>query len=124
TVRAVDVSLGTDGAADNVIVEGRPAVDNLGLSVSSGEIKTGGMSDDVRIDGADAALDRLTINGNEGSDTVVADTGVAAFIGITLNGGTGDDFLSADGNINGNEGNDTLVGGPGNNALDGGPGDD
>src|SRR6185436_7936351 len=89
-----------------------------------GFIKTAGLPYDVRLDGADPALDRLTVNGNEGDDTVVAAAGVETAIGITLNGGIGNDFLSADGNINGNEGNDTLVGGPGNNALDGGPGDD
>src|SRR5262249_42079355 len=39
TVRAVDVSLGTDGAADSVIFEGRPVEDTLQASVSGGLIK-------------------------------------------------------------------------------------
>jgi len=124
TVRVVDVSLGADGAADSVIVEGRPLDDNLLLSVSAGIVEVAGLSYDVRLDGADAAADRLTVRGNEGNDSIKADPGVEAVILITLEGGAGNDFLSADAILNGDAGNDTLIGGSGNDSINGGDGDD
>lgn len=53
-------------------------------------------------------------------------TGLTSF---TVNGGEGNDYFDATGNghgvaLNGNNGNDTLIGSPGNDQLDGGTGDD
>ncbi|HZL89415.1 MAG TPA: hypothetical protein VFB96_13710, partial [Pirellulaceae bacterium] len=115
TVRAVDVSLGSDGVADNLFFEGRPLADNLLASVSLGIVKVAGLSYDLRFDGSDAGTDRLTIRGNEGHDTIKAEAGVEATVLITLDGGTGNDNLSADA---------ILIGGPGNDFMEGGAGDD
>ena len=43
---------------------------------------------------------------------------------MTFNGNLGNDFLTADGTLNGNEGNDRLIGGTGSNIINGGAGDD
>jgi len=124
SVKVVDVTLGADGAADNVFVDGRPLDDNLLVSVSSGIVKVAGLPYDVRLDGSDAALDRLTVRGNEGNDTIKANAGVEAAILITLDGGDGDDFLSADAILLGGNGDDFLEGGAGDDQLFGGAGDD
>ncbi|HEY2411086.1 MAG TPA: hypothetical protein VGI40_02525, partial [Pirellulaceae bacterium] len=135
-VRTVNLGLNLGTGAENVIVNGRNADDNLLISNSTtltgqNEVKVEGLSYDVNVVLPNVGRgDTLTVNGNDGNDTITATgptqlvPGVASRIGIILNGGAGDDYLSADGALNGNEGDDTLVGGAGNNAMDGGSGDD
>ena len=109
TVQNVDVSLGNDGAADNLLFEGAPLDDNLLVSVTTGIVKVAGLSYNLRIDGTDSTLDRLTVNGNDGNDTIKAGAGVGSALITTFDGGEGDD---------------TLAGGTGNDTLDGDNGDD
>jgi hypothetical protein len=123
-LKAFDVSLGADAAADNIIFESRSVGDNLGVSVSNSIVRVAGLSYDLRLDGADAAFDRLTVNGNEGNDTIAASAAATATLLMTLSGGEGNDHLSGDATLSGNNGNDLLEGGAGNNAMDGGAGDD
>jgi Ca2+-binding RTX toxin-like protein len=150
-VRVVNLDAGAaDGAGDLVFVDGRPANDNLVVSLESAAtsvVRVAGLSADVRILNAVLADgDRLTVRGNEGDDVVKAVNptsggalSVESVIGITLAGGQGDDTLSADailiggiGNdfleggagvdqLFGNEGEDTMIGGAGLDTFDGGP---
>jgi hypothetical protein len=125
-----------------VIFNGRPLDDNLLVSVSTGIVKVAGLSYDLRIEGSDAALDRLTVQGNEGDDQITAQTPVEGAILLTLDGGVGNDTISGSGiliggpgddflqggpgddQIFGNEGEDTMIGNGGNDTFDGGPGFD
>ena len=101
TVRAVDVSLGVDAAATTSSSKAARWTTICSSASRAGIVKVAGLSYDLRIDGSDPALDRLTVQGNEGNDVIKAVTGVEARIAITLNGNQGDDTLSADAILNG-----------------------
>ncbi len=131
-IRVINIIEAAD-APDNVFVDGRTIDDSLTVSVESAAtsvLRVAGLPYDVRISGATTA-DRLTLRGNEGSDSLKAinPTGagalnVEALIGITLAGGAGNDYLTADAILIGGIGNDTLEGGAGDDQLFGNEGDD
>jgi hypothetical protein len=75
-----------------------------------------GLAATVTIIGAEAANDRLVINGLGGDDVITAST--LTGIQLTADGGDGND------NLIGSPGNDTLLGGAGDDVLIGGPGAD
>ncbi len=120
---AVPVGAVADTVADAVTVNGRNVADDLAVSVASSVVSVQGLSYSVNVSSA-TTTDTLTINGNAGDDTIKANSGVEATVKIVLNGNDGDDYLSADATLNGNAGNDTLVGGTGADSLSGGAGDD
>ncbi|MCO6453692.1 MAG: CHRD domain-containing protein [Pirellulaceae bacterium] len=124
-VQFVSLNLGTDASTDSVTINGRPTDDSLMLtSPAAGQLLLTGLTYTVSLATTEPA-DLLTLNGNTGDDQITAAPGAEAIMTTTLNGGLGDDQLTGNVlNINGNEGNDTLVGGPGNQTFDGGPGDD
>ena len=97
-----------DGQADTVIINATNGADTIFVSSSGGVITVSGLAETVTITGAEAANDRLVINGLGGDDIIDAA------------GLTGGILLTA----NGDEGNDVLIGSPGNDTLTGGPGDD
>ena len=68
-------------------------------------------------------LTSITVNAGSGDDTVIAVSG-AATPGLVVNGGLGKDYLAAQRRLNGEGGNDTLIGGAGDNELSGGSGED
>ena len=107
-----------DGSADNVVVSGTNAADNITVFGDSTGVSVLGLSAQVNITGAEAANDRLTINAQAGDDAVVASGLLAGAIGLVANGDDGADILI------GGEGNDTLTGGAGDDILEGGPGQD
>ena len=72
----------------------------------------------VRITHAEAASDRLLVNGFGGDDLFSAAGLEASAIQLTLDGGVGNDALR------GGAGNDVLSGGAGSDFLDGGAGAD
>ena len=77
--------------------------------------------------GAIAGSDRVTVNALAGDDVVDASGLAANSALLTVNGDDGDDVLiGGDGNdtLNGGEGDDVLIGGPGTDVIDGAPGDD
>ena len=77
-----------------------------------------GLAAQVNITGADAATDRLTVNGLGGDDTIRASQLKAGVIQLTEDGGDGND------NLIGSLGDDILIGGPGLDVLSGGGGND
>jgi Ca2+-binding RTX toxin-like protein len=117
---------GDDGAADNVVVNGTNADDGLTVTGAGPSARVAGLSALVSVSGASAVNDRLTVNGL-GGDDVIDGSGVASgSILLTLDGDEGDDVLiggAGDDVLLGGAGDDVLLGGPGNDALDGGPGD-
>jgi Ca2+-binding RTX toxin-like protein len=114
-----------DGAADSVIVNGSAANESVAAAGSAGGVSVTGLHSTVAIAHAEAANDRLTLNGAGGDDALDASQLAADAIALTLNGGPGADVLvGGAGNdiLNGDADDDVLIGGPGNDTLDGGPG--
>ena len=125
-LRNVDAITNGDAAADVLSVEGRALDDNLLVSVSTGNIRVAGLPYEVRLQ-ADAALDRLVVNGNEGNDKINVNPTVGAAVLVTLNGGDDNDTLQGSNGpdtINGGNGNDYITGGDGADTIDGGNGED
>jgi Ca2+-binding RTX toxin-like protein len=120
----VDAALSAD--ADLVTVNGRDAADVLMVSTSpppANRVDILGLEYSVQLRNVEPN-DTLTVNGNDGDDSIKAVPGVEATVTIVFNGGQGDDFLSADATLNGDAGNDLLIGGTGADTINGGPGDD
>ena len=114
-----------DGAADTVIQNGTAGNDSVTIFGGPGGVNSTGLPAGLAITGAEAANDRLTVNGLAGDDTINAAGVRVGAILLTLNGGANNDTLTGgDGNdtINGEDGNDFLKGGPGVDTLDGGTG--
>jgi Ca2+-binding RTX toxin-like protein len=111
----------TDGAADQVIVNGTTSDDVIRASGSQANASVTGLSARVEIAGVQevqGAQDRLAVSGLAGND-VIDGSGLAAdAIQFTADGGAGNDVLR------GGDGADTLLGGDGNDLLAGGPGVD
>lgn len=124
-VTDVNIDLGNDGQADNVIVNGTDHSDHIAVGGSAGNLSVVGLAARVHIVGADPTRDRLTINAGDGADIVNASYLSAGAIGLTLNGDNGNDVLigsAGNDTINGGDGYDLLIGGPGQDTLDGGAG--
>ncbi len=116
------------GSADAVTVNGRTVADNVAITVTGTRVNIAGLEYDVNIDGVSLAdADTLTFNANGGNDTVLtADTLATLFSSaeVTVNGGDGDDFVSGFGTLNGEGGNDTLLGSLDAQTINGGTGND
>jgi Ca2+-binding RTX toxin-like protein len=113
-----------DGQADTIIINATGGADTIFVSSSGGVITVSGLAETVTITGAEAANDRLVINGLGGDDVIDA-AGLSGGIQLTANGGDGDDLLiGSPGNdiLTGGTGDDILIGGGGMNVLDGGSG--
>ena len=86
-----------------------------------------GLAAQINVTGAEAANDRIVIQGFAGDDVIEASGVGAGVVGLTLDGGDGDDVLiggEGDDILLGGAGDDVLIGGGGNDILDGGDGDD
>jgi len=115
-----------DGAADSVIVFGTNGDDVAVVVGDASGTSVLGLAARVNITGAEAALDRLTLNMVDGDDVVDASSMAAGAIQLSVDGGNGDDILlggAGDDNLSGAAGDDVLIGGPGQDVLDGGAGD-
>jgi Ca2+-binding RTX toxin-like protein len=131
-VTEVNVSLGTfDGQLDTIIVNGTAGNDDIsvagdtgiaikpqGVLLRPGFLSVSGLGAELNIFGADATVDRLTVNGLGGDDTIRASRLTLGVIQLTEDGGDGDDVLV------GSQGDDTLLGGPGRDVLSGAGGTD
>ena len=130
-VTTVDADLnpsggGDDLAADNVIANGTNGNDVVTVTGSGTTTQVGGLPARVRLTGAIAGSDRVTVNALAGDDVVDASTLPANAALLTIDGGGGDDVLigGLGGDVLlGGAGDDVLLGGPGTDVLDGGPGD-
>ena len=87
----VDVNLATatrgasaDGAADTVKVEGTQAVDTIAAAADGNAVAVDGLAASVRIESADATLDRLVIDTLGGADDVTVSGAVQALIQATV----------------------------------------
>ena len=112
-----------DGSADTIIINATNSADTITVSSSGGVITVSGLAETVTITGAEAANDRLIINGLGGDDVIQA-SGLSG-IQLTADGGAGDDVLiGSPGNdiLLGGAGDDVLIGGGGSDVLDGGSG--
>jgi Ca2+-binding RTX toxin-like protein len=118
-VDKVDLDLGpSDGAADQVIVNGTNGPDRIAVAGSNGALSVTGLAAAVDITNAEAANDTLTINGLAGADTIDASGLAADTIKLAINGGDDADTLI------GSAGADSVNGGRGNDAAFLGAGDD
>lgn len=118
---------GGDLQPDSVIIQGTNGDDVVVASGNAAGVDVVGLATRVRITGAEAANDRLTINALAGDDVVDASAVAANAIRLTVDGGAGDDVLIGGAGADillGGAGDDVLIGGPGIDILDGGPGDD
>jgi Ca2+-binding RTX toxin-like protein len=129
-VKNVNIDLGSpadsgigDGQKDTVIINATSGDDVITVTNSGGLITLSGLAATVTISGAEAANDRLVINGLGGDDAIIA-SGLTG-IQLTANGGDGDDVvIGSPGNdiLTGGAGDDILIGGGGLDVLDGGSG--
>jgi Ca2+-binding RTX toxin-like protein len=116
-----------DGAADVVTVNGTNGNEHIQVTANGNQVTVTGTPETVVISGAEAANDRLIINGLGGNDTIDASTLAAGVIGLTIDGGAGNDTITGsqgDDTLDGGDGNDKVIGGRGNDFADLGAGDD
>ena len=135
-VRQVNVDVGAcRPETDAVTVQGRTVADGVALTaLAGGVVNIAGLVYDVNVASLDSPsdADTLTFNANEGDDLVFASDGLNAIFGTTLanvnhlviNGGEGNDSLTGFGQLNGNAGDDMLVGGAYAQTINGGDGAD
>jgi Ca2+-binding RTX toxin-like protein len=125
-VRSVTTDL-ADAEPDVVTVDGTDRGEFVGITglVAAASIVSGGPT--VLIASTDPAVDLLTYRARGGDDVVsAAAVRAGASILLQIDGGDGDDTLiggEGDDTIFGGPKDDVLFGGPGNDTLDGGPGD-
>jgi hypothetical protein len=114
-------SAGTaDGETDIVVINGSELEDLFQVSSLSGRnhIGVSGTVPSVDISGTDGVTDQLTLSGQGGDDTLDAANLAAALIGLSMNGDAGND------SIIGSQGDDLASGGPGNDVVKLGDGRD
>jgi len=117
---------GDDAEADNVTVNGTQDDDVAVIGGEGAELRLIGLAAAVTVTNGAPATDSLTVNQLAGADVVDASGVPDGLTRLVLNGDAGDDvLLGGDGpdTLNGGEGDDVLIGGPGADVLDGGPGD-
>ncbi|MBE2213095.1 MAG: calcium-binding protein [Opitutaceae bacterium] len=107
-----------DAQADTVIVNATNAIDTMTVTGTGTTATVTGLFAMVTVTTAEAALDRLTINGLDGNDDLQAAGLPAGAISLTLDGGSGDDTLTGSGGV------DLLLGGDGADVIDGQQGGD
>ena len=119
-IRQVNVDVGAAAETDAVNVHGRTVSDQVTISAQGTVVNIAGLSYDVNVASLASVADgdTLTFNANAGNDVVTATDNLQAIFGtarsdvnhLMINGGDGDDYLSGFGQLNGEAGNDTLVG--------------
>jgi len=114
------------GEPDSVIVNGTNGDDVIEVSGDASSVQVSGLRATVRVTGAEAPRDVLTVTALDGDDVVEAAGLAANAIALTVDGGAGDDVLiggAGNDGLFGRDGDDVLLGGPGQDVLDGGTGD-
>jgi Ca2+-binding RTX toxin-like protein len=116
-----------DGAADNVVVANSNDEDVIAVTGQGAHLQVAGLAPAVSVTNAEPGSDRLTVSALNGDDVVDASAVPAGSMLLTLNGDGGDDIViggAGDDTLTGGEDDDLLIGGAGTDNLDGGPGDD
>jgi len=111
------------GGGGRVTVDAFEPIEFLNKTNLTIDAGAGADTVDLINSGTPTGLTSMTINAGSGDDTVIAVSG-AATPGLVVNGSLGNDVLSANGNLNGEGGNDVLIGGASGNTLNGGDGED
>jgi Ca2+-binding RTX toxin-like protein len=116
------------GAQDVVVVNGSAATDTItAASDANGTTTVSGVPAQIRLNGTDAAGDRLEVNGLGGDDTIDSTRLAAAELQMRADGGAGNDVVlggAGDDVVSGNDGADVIFAGSGDNVAFGGAGDD
>jgi Ca2+-binding RTX toxin-like protein len=110
-----------------VVVNGSNGEDVPVISRQGAQLQVTGLVLTVSVTNAEPANDRLTLSALNGDDVVDASGVPAGSMLLTLNGDAGDDIViggAGDDTLTGGEDDDVLIGGAGTDNLDGGPGDD
>src|ERR1700690_2585163 len=107
-----------DGVADTVNVNGTAGDDHISVVSNGSSVLVNGLPAQVTINGVDAGLDSLVVNGGTGDDIINASGLHAGQVNLTINGGDGNDTIP------GSAGNDPVIGGRGNDVANLGAGDD
>lgn len=119
---------GGDGAADSVTVNATQGDEVFAVSGNAAiGVHVTALHAEVNILSAEAANDRIVINGLGGRDVIDATNLAADAIQLTMNGGLGNDvFLGSQGDdlINGGDGNDVAFMAAGDDTFVWNPGDD
>jgi Ca2+-binding RTX toxin-like protein len=116
-----------DGAADNVVVANSNDEDVISVTGQGAHLQVAGLAPLVSVTNAEPGSDRLTVSALNGDDVIDASAVPAGSMLLTLNGDAGDDVViggAGDDILTGGEDDDVLIGGAGVDNLDGGPGDD
>jgi len=115
-----------DGAADTVSTRGGAAADTIRIENAGNGVLVSGLGADVRVTGADAAIDRLQVFGGAGNDTLSASKLTGGRVQLQLFGEAGDDQIIGSAGadfVNGGSGTDTVAMGGGNDRFQWNPGD-
>ena len=107
-----------DGQPDSITVNGTNGNDLVNIVPNAGAADAIGLVASVKVDHAQAADDRLTINALAGDDVIAGNPGLAALLQLTQNGGVDEDVLI------GGDSRDRLVGQQQNDLMIGAAGDD
>lgn len=107
-----------DGQSDRVLVNATAGNDVITIDRKGSTVTVSGLAETVTIAHAESALDRLTVSAGAGNDVIDASQLPDGRIGLALNGDAGND------NILGSRGNDTVIGGVGADTATLGAGDD
>ena len=126
-VGSVDIDLGVAGAgdlaADSVTVNATNNANVVRVSGASGSVSVISPYLTVGIVDAEPLNDTLALNASTGADLISASTLASTSIVLTMNGDAGNDVLvGSQGNdtINGGSGDDLITAGDGNDTIDGG----
>jgi Ca2+-binding RTX toxin-like protein len=121
-VKEIVVNLAIDGAGDaapdDISIAGRNSADTVSVATVGAETQVTGLPASLRIQGAEAGSDTLTVSTGNGNDTINATTLAATGPKLTVVAGAGNDT------INGSQGADTLFAGEGNDKVFGDNGND
>ena len=100
-VRAVDVNLsggsGGDGQADQVIVNGTDAADEIEVNADAPAAVVKGLPVETLVTGGEPALDQLVVAAGAGDDSLESSPAVGALINAVLEGNIGNDTAFTEG---------------------------
>ena len=123
----LSAAAGSNDGADNVIANATDGDDVVPVTGAGATAQIHGLAALVSVSGIVAGSDRITVNALAGDDVVDASTLAATSALFTVNGDDGDDvILGGDGDdtLNGGAGDDVILGGLGNDVINGASGDD